>query len=125
MPRNIMEQIRIELKDREKTQEFFDLARKAVKQNIKEIMESRSILTKDEELLNIVSLMMLNGTLRRIDDFEMAHLNMIDIREECCGKNKKDTPHNKLNLSTLAQEYVKPMLETIRMAVSALSSVHP
>ena len=125
MPRNIMEQIRIELKDREKTQEFFDLARKAVKQNIKEIMESRSILTKDEELLNIVSLMMLNGTLRRIDDFEMAHLNMIDIREECCGKNKKDTPHNKLNLSTLAQEYVKPMLEAIRMAVSALSSVHP
>ena len=124
MPRNIMEQIRIELKDKEKAQEFFDIARKTVKKNMDDTKKHR-LLSNDGELLLFVSLLMQNETLRRIDDFEMAHLNMIDIREECCGKNNKNTSHKKSNLSTLAQEYVKPMLETIRMTVSAISNMHP
>ena len=124
MPRSIMEQIRIELKDKEKTREFFDIARKAVKKNMEDTKKHRP-LSNDGELLLFVSLLMQNETLRRIDDFEMAHLNMIDIREECCDKSNKNTLYNKSNLSTLAQEYIKPMLETIRITVSAFTNIHP
>ena len=116
MPREIMEKIRIELKDREKAHKFFDLAREAVKQNMDEIMKSRFILPKDERILQFVMLIMRNETLRRIDDFEMAHLNMIDIREECCGKDRQVDSNRNSNLSALAKEFVKPMFDTIRMA---------
>ena len=94
LPRDIMELIRIDLKDRKKAQKFFDTARKTAKQNIKEMEESKSLSSGDKKQFLFIAIMIQNETLRRIDDFEMAHLNMIDIREECCGKDKQDTPRN-------------------------------
>ena len=114
MPRYIMEEIRTKLKDREQAHEFFNLARKAVKEGIDEITEIKTPKPRDEQLILFMRSLMLSDTLRRIDDFEMAHLNMIDIREECCGAVKPAESNRNFDMSVLVDKYVNPILNVAR-----------
>ena len=124
MPRQIMDEIRNALKDRETVIEFFDLARKAVKSDMEKTI--KIIPTpKDDRISLFIRYMMQNETLKRIDDFEMVHLNIIDMREECLGNSNHDISRRKTNIPKLVEQFMTYTKKSIDIAMSFLPSSGP
>ena len=120
MPRQIMDEIRNALKDRESVIEFFDLARKAVKSDMEKTIKAIPATPKDDRISLFIRYMMQNETLKRIDDFEMVHLNIIDVREECRENNNQDIPRHKTNIPKLVEQFMTYTKKSIDIVMSSL-----
>ena len=120
MPRQIMEEIRNALKDKETAIEFFDLARKAVKSDMEETIKAIPATSKDDRISLFIRYVMQNETLKRIDDFEIVHLNMIDIREEHYENDKHDVSRRKTDIPKLVEQFMTYTKKSIDIAQSLL-----
>lgn len=125
MPRQIMDEIRNALKDRETVIEFFDLARKAVKSDMEKTIKHIPTTPKDDRISLFIRYMMQNETLKRIDDFEMVHLNIIDMREEYLGNSNNDILRRKTNIPKLVEQFMTYTKKSIDIAMSFLPSSGP